>query len=141
MPSEAARELVARPERVGEVGEVGRAAHHMVGTVAAYVRQHFAREITNAELAALIGVSPSYMTRIFRRITRVSPQAYVRRVRLVTAVRLARAGYSQREVASLTGYSSKCHLSRSFTRTFGQTLGSFVRSGRQAVSEGEEAPA
>ena len=44
------------------------------------------------------------MTRVFRRVTRVSPQAYVRRVRLVTAVRLARAGYSQREVAALTGF-------------------------------------
>lgn len=134
MPSEAARESeLTRPPQ-----ENGRAAQHLVSTVAAYVRQHYAREITNAELAALIGVSPSYMTRIFRRITRVSPQAYVRRVRLVTAVRLARAGYSQREVATLTGYSSKCHLSRSFTRTFGQTLGSFARSGRLETQETRE---
>ena len=55
MPSDVARPAeLTRPQN-----ESGRAAHHLVSTIAAYVRMHYARDITNGELAGLIGVSPS----------------------------------------------------------------------------------
>jgi len=107
--------------------ETREAAQRHVSTVCEYIQQHYAENLTNEDLARLIGVSPSYMTRAFRRVKHVSPQAYLRRVRLVAAMRLTRAGRSQREVAALTGFSHKSHLSRSFRRTFGKPLGAYLR--------------
>ena len=98
-----------------------------VAVIAAYVRTHYARHLTNAELARLVGISPSYMTRMFRHVMRMGPRSYIRRVRMGAAIRLSRAGHSQREIASLIGFANKSHLSRSFRQTFGKPLGAYLR--------------
>ena len=121
--------------------ETREAAQRHVSAVCEYIQQHYAENLTNEDLAKLIGVSPSYMTRAFRRVKHVSPQAYVRRVRLVAAMRLTRAGRSQREVAALTGFSHKSHLSRSFRRTFGMPLGAYIRAKNGNGGQPDEADA
>jgi len=110
-------------------------AEECVAIVCAYVRRNYSRAISNETLASLIDVSPSYLIRLFKHVRRMSPQAYVRRVRMTAAIRLSRAGYSQRQIAALIGFSNKSHLSRSFRRTFGVPLGAYIRARSRVRSE------
>jgi AraC-like DNA-binding protein len=87
-----------------------------------------ARRWTLGEIAAEVGVSPVYLTQVFRQVEDVPLYRYQLRLRLARALDLL--GQSD-DVTSLSmdlGFSSHSHFSAAFRQTYGRTPTEFRRS-------------
>lgn len=92
----------------------------------------FAEPITLADLAAIAGVHPAHLARMFRRHYRCSVGAYQRELRLEwTAERLALGDESLAEVAARAGFSDQSHFTRAFKQRFGFTPGEYRARARE----------
>jgi AraC-like DNA-binding protein len=115
----------ADPLRLPSAGSEPRA----VGLVRAFLEEHFAERITLPTLAAVAGLSPFHLIRVFQRATGVPPHAYLESVRIQQAQRLLMQGIPPAQVAYDVGFSSQSHFSSRFLRTIGVTPGRY-RSAR-----------
>lgn len=79
-----------------------------------------------ADLAAIAGVHPGHLTRMFRRHFGCSVGAYLRGVRLDWAAReLVARGDSLARIAAAAGFADQSHFTRTFRRRFGCTPGAY----------------
>lgn len=94
------------------------------------VREHLAtnlRQTTSLdELSDLVGVSPFYLQRTFKAVTRMSPREYQMDLRIRRARQLLREGLTPRAVASSVGFFDQSHFTRAFRRLTGVTPGQYV---------------
>ena len=75
------------------------------------------RKISRRELADAVGVSPTDVTRIFRRETGLTPWQYLNRYRVAQAQRLLReSDISVTEIAAQVGFNDAAYFSRIFRR-------------------------
>jgi AraC-like DNA-binding protein len=93
-----------------------------IGRVLAHMRMHFAEPLSNPQLARIAGRSVRAFERLFRRQMQLTPQLYLRRMR----VRLACQALVTRtaplaEVAAAHGFYDQSHLVREFRRETGLT--------------------
>ncbi|MBQ6797995.1 MAG: AraC family transcriptional regulator [Oscillospiraceae bacterium] len=96
-----------------------------------YIQSEYAEPIRVEEIAAGLGLSRSYFSRLFRGQTGLSPQAYLVSYRLERAAEfLTVGGLSQKEAALQAGYPDVCTFSRMFRRKFGMPPGEYVRQYR-----------
>lgn len=82
-----------------------------------YIESHYAEEISLASLAAIIGCSSSYFSRLFARVVGVPPLEYVNRVRIRRACELLRS--TDEPVTSIAvevGYNNLSFFNRYFRR-------------------------
>jgi AraC family transcriptional regulator len=86
------------------------------------------RRWTLAEIAAEVGVSPVYLTQIFRQIEGLPLYRYHLQLRLSKALHLLGKDSDLTGVALDLGFSSYSHLSATFKRTYGRTPFEFRRS-------------
>lgn len=85
-----------------------------------YLNDNYMENIRIADLAAVIGVDRSYLSRVFFNEYHQSPQQYLLKVRLDNACRLLRdTGMTIGEIAEAVGYGD----ARSFTKIFRQKQG------------------
>jgi AraC-like DNA-binding protein len=95
------------------------------GALASFRRCHAAIEArflevrTQAGVAALCGVEPSYLCRLYRRFATESPYQHLRRLRMHHALARLQGGAAVGEVASAVGFSDPAHFSRAFAQVFG----------------------
>ena len=93
-----------------------------MGRVIAFIRGHCAEPLTNQVLARIAGLSVRAFERRFQRNFRVSPQPYVKRVRLRTACHaLVYTHQPLAQIAASHGFSDQSHFSREFHRQLGET--------------------
>ncbi|WP_369371217.1 helix-turn-helix domain-containing protein [Promicromonospora sp. Populi] len=86
-----------------------------LGPAVEYIASEYARPIRVEDLAALVSLSASHFSRLFRRHFGVSPYRYLRRVRMIAACDLlAATELSVSEVAAQTGYYDAAHFSNDF---------------------------
>jgi AraC-like DNA-binding protein len=71
------------------------------------------------ELAALVGLSPCHLQRLFQKTFGVSPAAYHRLRRLSLGAKLIQGGSRVEDVACSLGYADSSAFSRAFAREFG----------------------
>ena len=72
-----------------------------------YVRNHYAEDMDERELARSLGMSYSYFSRSFKRVTGMTFKQYLNRTRINQAEKmLCRGGASVSEVATRCGYNS-----------------------------------
>lgn len=83
------------------------------------VEERFLEARTQAGVAALCGVEPSYLCRLYRRFALESPYQHLRRLRLHHALGQLQSGASVAEAASEVGFSDPAHFSRAFVQCFG----------------------
>jgi AraC-like DNA-binding protein len=83
------------------------------------VEERFLAARTQAGVAALCGVEPSYLCRLYRRFAQESPYQHLRRLRLHHALARLQAGASVTTVADEVGFSDPAHFSRAFAQCFG----------------------
>ncbi len=83
------------------------------------VEERFREVRTQAGVAALCGVEPSYLCRLYRRFALESPYQHLRRLRLHHALARLQAGASVGAVADEAGFSDPAHFSRAFAQVFG----------------------
>jgi AraC-like DNA-binding protein len=93
-----------------------------LGPVLAYFRDHYQEVVTNNHLARLVHMSVRAFERRFRDTFHVTPQTYIRKLRLRIASRsLVYGGLSLAEVAVACGFADQSHFTRVFRQHFGVT--------------------
>jgi AraC-like DNA-binding protein len=92
------------------------------GPALAHMRAHFHREITNRRLASISNMSLRAFERRFRAAFHLTPQRFLRKLRLRIASRaLVYTDESLSDIALSSGFADQSHFSREFRRQFGRT--------------------
>ncbi|MGI6669158.1 MAG: helix-turn-helix domain-containing protein [Acetivibrionales bacterium] len=84
-----------------------------------YMTENFAGHVTLGELARYAGICPSYLGRIFKRITGRSTMDYLIEIRINRAKILLRDGFSVSETSRLVGFNDIYYFSRAFKERVG----------------------
>lgn len=97
--------------------------------VSDYIHQRIEQDLALAELAALVQMSPSYFSSLFKQSTGLAPHQFVIQCRIDQAKQLLLQGeWSIAEVAHSLGFTHQSHLSRHFKRLVGVTPKAFLKS-------------
>jgi signal transduction histidine kinase/AraC-like DNA-binding protein len=97
------------------------ASEQLVKKTQDYIADHFSKEITREEIADVLGVSPSYVSRIFRRHTGMALWDYVNSFRIARARELLEhSDMTITEIAFATGYNEPAYFSRMFRKVTGK---------------------
>ena len=105
--------------------------------LAEHIERHLARPPSVAELARLVGRSPSFITHAFPGVFGASYQRYLTRRRMQLAQAQVRAGVAVKTVASDLGYYDEFHFSRSYKAFWGLAPSADRAGGRpEAVAPG-----
>jgi AraC-like DNA-binding protein len=99
-----------------------------------FIESCFAEPISLTELADIAGLSVSRFAARFSGEVGVSPQQYVRIVRVRHAQRLLRRGISPSLVAAEVGFFDQSHLCRHFKRVLGRTPVEWLNAGAPSLS-------
>jgi AraC-like DNA-binding protein len=92
------------------------------GKVLAHMRDHYGTTITNPQLARLAHMSVRAFERKFHSTFHLTPQRYLRKLRMRLASRaLVYSEQSLAEVALSCGFVDQSHFAREFRRHFGRT--------------------
>lgn len=87
-----------------------------------FIEEHLAEEISAEELANIIGLSPFYFQRLFKRLVNKSVQEYVKLRRLAKVIEnLGDSNQRILDVALDYGFSSHANFTRAFKETYGIT--------------------
>jgi AraC family transcriptional regulator len=87
-----------------------------------YIHTHLNRDLSLAELANVINISPTYFANLFKQAMGISPHQYVIRQRVEQAkVMLKKTDLAIAEIALQVGFSSQSHLTHHFKRFTGMT--------------------
>ena len=86
-----------------------------------YLSSHYAEEISSDTLSARFGFVPSYLSKVFRRQTGMSPTEYLTKLRVDKAKELlgTRPGLLIRDAALLVGYKDPYYFSKLFKKSTG----------------------
>jgi AraC-like DNA-binding protein len=92
------------------------------GPALAYMRAHFHQEITNRRLATISNMSLRAFERRFQATFHLTPQRFLRKLRLRIASRaVVYTDESLSDIALSCGFADQSHFSREFRRQFGRT--------------------
>lgn len=98
------------------------ATSHGFEPALAHMRAHFQHEITNQHLASISNMSLRAFERRFLATFHLTPQRFLRKLRLRLASRaLVYTDASLSEIALSCGFADQSHFSREFRRQFGRT--------------------
>lgn len=112
----------------------GRKDRTAVDRAREYLEAHFADHVRLETLAALAGLSPFHLNRLFRAELGLPPHAYQMQLRVGAARRLLREGMPIARVAVETGFVDQSHLTRHFRRLMLIPPGQYL-SGRKNVQD------
>jgi AraC family transcriptional regulator len=87
-----------------------------------YIHTHLDRDLSLAEIAGVINISPTYFANLFKRATGISPHQYVIKQRVERAKELLlKTDLVIADIALRVGFSSQSHLNHQFKRLTGIT--------------------
>ncbi|MEK5238899.1 AraC family transcriptional regulator [Paenibacillus sp. FSL L8-0470] len=114
--------LLQRSESTSQTGGTKHPLHHLVTDVATYIREHYREALTLEETAGHFFISPSYLSRVFHRLTGFHFREYIVHIRIREAERLlaGSAGKIQ-EIASAVGFEHLSHFNKTFKKSTGLT--------------------
>lgn len=116
----------------GEARDVGGA--HGFEAVLARIRDGFREVLPNGELASVAGLSLRAFERKFQQSFHVTPQQYIRRLRVRTACReLVFTDKSIADVAVDCGFADQSHFAHEFRRQIGRTPREYREHYRRSV--------
>lgn len=100
----------------------------LVAQAVRYLSRHFTQPtLTVPEVAREIGVSESYLRRLFQQELKISPKGYISRLRLQYAASLLDSGYySVTEVAKRSGFTDEKYFAVAFKRAMGCSPSHYV---------------
>jgi AraC-like DNA-binding protein len=94
-----------------------------------YIDAHYSGPITMADLSAVTGLSPDYMTRKFKSALHMTPSEYVRKYRIAKAMELlVTSSCSVTQIAEKTGFSDVSLFSRVFKQAVGLPPASYRKN-------------
>ncbi|MBD1996273.1 helix-turn-helix transcriptional regulator [Leptolyngbya sp. FACHB-541] len=96
--------------------------HLQLQQVLDYIQTHLDRDLSLAELADVINMSPTYFASLFKQVIEVSPHQYVIQQRVERAkLMLSKTDLAIADIALQVGFSSQSHLTQQFKRITGMT--------------------
>ena len=93
----------------------------------AFVHDQLAQELSLADIAASVHLSPYHFARLFKQSVGMSPHQYVIAQRVEAAKRLLASGVATAQVAAEVGFADYSHLARHFKRLVGVPPAEFQR--------------
>jgi two-component system response regulator YesN len=94
-----------------------------------YIEEHFAENLTLASLASHIGLSPNYLSQMFKRNTGKTILQHLTYYRLQEAKKLLKQGnYNVSEISFRVGYDNQRYFSQVFTKQEGVTPSGYRKS-------------
>ena len=123
----------------GARGDIGSLPACRLRRVTDYVQQNLDKDLTLAELAAVLYMSPFHFARLFKCSTGVPPHRFVVRQRITRArTCLAMEGQSIAQISRMVGYRTPSHFTTVFRRALGVTPGAYRAAALQANRSNEE---
>ena len=92
-----------------------------------YIEQHYAEELTLAELAKISGFSKYHFHRIFQGVIGENLGTFIRKVRLVKSTGKLFNGLTVTEVAMQSGYETPASFAKAFKENYGVSPKAFSR--------------
>jgi two-component system response regulator YesN len=92
----------------------------------AYIREHY-EEVTLESVAEAVHVSPSYLSRLFRKVLKRRFVDEVKAIRIERAKSLLAQGHSVRDVAISVGYGNIAYFSTLFRQMTGRSPSEYRR--------------
>ncbi|MEP0925435.1 AraC family transcriptional regulator [Leptolyngbya sp. ST-U4] len=87
-----------------------------------YIHTHLDRDLSLAELADVINISPTYFASLFKQAIEISPHQYVIQQRVEQAkLMLSKTDLAIADIALQVGFSSQSHLTQQLKRLTGMT--------------------
>jgi AraC family transcriptional regulator len=107
--------------------------------VTEYIQQNLDNDLTLAELADVVSMSPYHFARLFKNRTGVPPHRFVVRQRIAHACGvLATSELSIAEISRLVGFRTASHFTTVFRQVLGITPGAYRTAALQADRPGRE---
>lgn len=117
--------LITRHGNQANVREPARREARYANRVRDYLREHYDRDVSLADLTAHTNLSPFYLLRIFQREVGLTPHQYQTQVRIARARKLIRKGCPISQAALETGFYDQSHFTRTFKRIVGTSPGRY----------------
>ena len=105
-----------------------------MAAVREYLHAHATDDVSLGDLATLVQLAPSYVSRRFRVLYGLPPHAYQVQLRLRMAKARLVAGDSISAIAIALGFVDQAHFTTTFRRSFGITPGRYRRAVRGELS-------
>jgi AraC family transcriptional regulator len=87
-----------------------------------YIQIHLNRDLSLAELASVVNISPTYFASLFKQVMGIAPHQYVIQQRVERAkLMLSKTDLAIADIAIQVGFSSQSHLTQQFKRVTGLT--------------------
>ena len=87
-----------------------------------YIQTHLNRDLSLAELASVVNISPTYFASLFKQAMGIAPHQYVIQLRVERAkLMLSKTDLAIANIALQVGFSSQSHLTQQFKRITGLT--------------------
>lgn len=99
-----------------------------VTRVREHIDNHFAEPIRLGALADLVGLSPFYLLRLFKRVTGQTPHSYLQQIRVTRAREMIAAGMSISQAAFSSGFADQSHFTRNFKSAYSTTPARYLRA-------------
>jgi len=111
-----------------------------VSAAVSLIEARYGEDISVAQIAGELGISPDYFTRQFKQVIGITPIEHLRRYRFAKALDLLRSQQPVGKVCAAVGFHHLSHFSREFKTLFDMTPTAFQKKARersQAQSEAE----
>jgi len=119
-----------------KVAEANEGPDQIVQQTLTYIHVHYASPMTRQHIADTVGVSPDYVTRIFREHVGVSPWQYLLRHRVERAQTLLQeSAASVTEIGHRVGFNDAAYFSRTFRKELGLSPQQYRTRCRAASTE------
>lgn len=114
-----------------ETAEKRTRSYNRIIPVISVIESQFGSDLPLEYLSGLIGVTPTYLCRLFRNSLNMSPTAYISKVRMDRAREFLRERRNMqiRDIAAECGFESAGYFGKVFKRTFGITPEGYRMSG------------
>jgi AraC-like DNA-binding protein len=94
------------------------------------MRERYAENLDLDEMGEAVGLSPFQLIGLFKRVTGLTPHAFLTQHRLKVAITAMKGGAALAEAALSAGFYDQSALTKHFKRCYGITPMQWVRAGR-----------
>ena len=104
-----------------EMTDARGSGNQIIAEACGYISQHLADSLSLEDLARHVHVSATYLSRLFKRETGCTLNAYISQHRVLRAIQLLETSYKIIDIAGMVGFESSKYFSQVFRKQVGKT--------------------